>query len=299
MNLALAVSLDQEGKLSEADAAYREILAAEPLEAQAMHGLGMILFRAGRIEDALEYLAASTRERPHETTFAINYAVVLGTQGRHAQAAEILRAVIAADPASVSAHDNYGIVLDKLHKLKEAQSAFRKVVELDPNYFEGLLHLGISLRHTGQKNESLHYLQKAKAVRPNDAELLRQLAAMAAESGDALKAIACYSELLQSPGANLFDYSALVFSTHYNPSVPRRTLLAGAKAWAGIYADPLTAAAIPPVWDRSPTRQLRVGYISSDFREHPAGRLLHPVLGETRPPASQKLLLFGRCARCF
>jgi predicted O-linked N-acetylglucosamine transferase (SPINDLY family) len=45
-----------------------------------------------------------------------------------------------------------------------------------------------------------------------------------------------------------------------------------------LFAEPLSAASPPPLVDRTPERRLRVGYVSADFRTHPVGCYVEPLL---------------------
>src|SRR5262249_44839321 len=50
------------------------------------------------------------------------------------------------------------------------------------------------------------------------------------------------------------------------------------RRWNTQFAKPLGDALPPPDNERSPQRRLRVGYVSPDFRSHPIGRFLLPLL---------------------
>ena len=43
-------------------------------------------------------------------------------------------------------------------------------------------------------------------------------------------------------------------------------------------AEPLTSAVLPHANDRSPSRRLKIGYVSPDFRRHSVNYFLEPVL---------------------
>jgi Flp pilus assembly protein TadD len=51
-----ALRLHQRGELAEAEQMYRQVLAADPHHADALHLLGMIAYQTGREEDAAEWI---------------------------------------------------------------------------------------------------------------------------------------------------------------------------------------------------------------------------------------------------
>ncbi|HEY1921450.1 MAG TPA: hypothetical protein VGG44_01695, partial [Tepidisphaeraceae bacterium] len=64
-------------------------------------------------------------------------------------------------------------------------------------------------------------------------------------------------------------------------------LLREATRWAERFEKPLMAGLAAHLIDRSADRVLRVGYVSADFREHPVGRFLLPLLRHHNPQCVQ------------
>ena len=54
--LAIAVQHHQAGRLQAAEQIYRQILAVEPNQADALHLLGVIAYQVGKHEAAVEYI---------------------------------------------------------------------------------------------------------------------------------------------------------------------------------------------------------------------------------------------------
>jgi Flp pilus assembly protein TadD len=67
MDLKTASGLHAAGRRAEAEGAYRQVLAAEPSNGQAMHLLGVVLGQVGRPAEALESLEMASRLLPGPT----------------------------------------------------------------------------------------------------------------------------------------------------------------------------------------------------------------------------------------
>ena len=60
----LAVEQHQAGRLSEAEAAYRQILARNPNHVEALHLLGVLAVQLGRLDTAVELIRQTVRLEP-------------------------------------------------------------------------------------------------------------------------------------------------------------------------------------------------------------------------------------------
>ena len=83
-----AIKLHQQGQIEEAEAAYRQILAAEPDHAGALHLLGVIRQQQGRHEEALELIGRAISVNPLRPSTTTTTARPCSRSERLAEAAE-------------------------------------------------------------------------------------------------------------------------------------------------------------------------------------------------------------------
>jgi tetratricopeptide (TPR) repeat protein len=110
------------GQLDEAAIAYQEALKATPNFAEALNGLGSVLFR----------------------------------QGKRAEALAKFQAAIAADPGMKLAYFNLGYAARKNGDFAVAAQAYETYVKLDPSDADGYFGLGESYRGQGKAEPALH-----------------------------------------------------------------------------------------------------------------------------------------------
>jgi protein O-GlcNAc transferase len=72
----LALEHQRAGRLNEAATLYRQILAAQPNHADALHSLGLIAHQMGRQGDAIEWLRRAIHHRPNDAAMLSNLGVV-------------------------------------------------------------------------------------------------------------------------------------------------------------------------------------------------------------------------------
>jgi protein O-GlcNAc transferase len=88
--MRLAIDHHQAGRLAEAEAIYRAILASEPTHAGANYNLGLIALQTGRPRDAADTLGKALQREPANPAHWLNYAVALSAGGDAVGAREVL-----------------------------------------------------------------------------------------------------------------------------------------------------------------------------------------------------------------
>ena len=87
----------------------------------------------------------------------------------------------------------------------------------------------------------------------------------------------CFKQALACDPGYTEAHSNLFQAMHYAPGFDAEALSTEARRWATAHAEALTAQALAHTNDRSPHRRLRIGYVSSDLRQHPVGFFFAPV----------------------
>jgi Tfp pilus assembly protein PilF len=140
MNLGL--ERQREGKLAEAEAIYREIIAEHPHVAQAHNNLGILLATRGEHEAAIGYFRQAAVIQPDFGDAVFNWGNVCRAMGRFAEAAKLYQRAAGLRPDFAAAHNNLGNALWLLGRLDEAIEAYQKVLALQPEAAETYNNLG-------------------------------------------------------------------------------------------------------------------------------------------------------------
>jgi tetratricopeptide (TPR) repeat protein len=199
-----AVADHRAGRLPEAEAGYRRILAVQPNHADSLHYLGLIAAQIGRHDLAAELIGRAVAVRPGMPDYLNNLGLSLLALGRAAEAADAhrraaarapgmaeahnnlgnaLRALgrpaeaeasyrhaLALAPTMAPAHNNLGAALADLDRLEEAEQSYRAALERWPDYPEAHNNLGNTLRALGRWPEATGSYRQAIALAPDYAE---------------------------------------------------------------------------------------------------------------------------------
>lgn len=164
--LAQALLLDQGGRYSEAATLYGEVLAEEPQNADALHGLGVALARSGHVRQALPLLAAAAQVQPANADIHVNLGRALGELGQHDESIPHFDRAIAQRPEFAAAYNGRGVALLRLDRLEEALANLGKAVRLAPNDAAAHSELGVALERAKRLPDALYCFERAVALDP-------------------------------------------------------------------------------------------------------------------------------------
>jgi len=162
----LAFQHHQSGRLAEAEALYRQILAVEPRHADALHLLGVVAHQVGRNELAVDWIRQAIALAPNVPAFYSNLGEAHRALGQLDEAIAACRQAIVLRPDYPEAHNNLGIVLKEKGQFDEAITACRQAIVLRPDYPEAHSNLGIALEGRGQLDEAIASYRQAIALSP-------------------------------------------------------------------------------------------------------------------------------------
>jgi hypothetical protein len=135
-----AARLERAGRLAEAAATWRQLLASSPTSADGWYNLALLLRRMGESEAALEGYAQALRHgarAPEE--IHLNRAVIFADCLRQEAAAEAeLRTALTLNPRYVPALQNLGNLCEDLGRRDEAAELYERILELEPRSFQAL-----------------------------------------------------------------------------------------------------------------------------------------------------------------
>ena len=215
---------------------------APPLLA-AMLDKGRGYQQQGRLDLAIDCYAKATRLAPQDAVAVHQLGVAHYLKGELGLAEVYYRRACDLAPTLGSAHYNLGNLLIGQGKIMEALPCLKEAARLEPDNDHALTNIGVALYELGRVEEAIVYFEEALAVNPAASHL----------------------------------HSTLVSALHYLPEASAYDIMQKSRQWWKIHGRPLYRrlrhANVP-----APTRRLKVGYLSPDFREHSISYFITPLL---------------------
>jgi protein O-GlcNAc transferase len=242
----LGRALQRLGQSGKAEMALRRAIASDPSFAEAQDGLGDILMERGEPQEALERFTEALRLAPDHVPFRFNRANALCRLGRHEDAIGEYDKALVARPEWGEVHLNRGVALQALGRLAEAAQACEDAAQTMPDAFEPSNNLGDLLLMQGRHAEARRAFEIAGAN---------------ARRARSPRTAAVHSNLL--------------LAMNYDAGVDCEALFAAHRAWDAEHG--AGHAMRSHRNDRTPSRPLRVGYVSPDFDSHAMAFFLTPI----------------------
>ena len=275
---ALALQHHQAGRLAEAGAIYRQILATHSRHADALHLLGVIAHQVGRNDEAVVLIRQAIAIAPGVSDYHDNLGVALQTLGQFDEAIASYRRACQIDPDSARVHCGLGNALWTVGQIDEAIVEARKAIQCAPDCVEAHNNLGNALKDQGRLEEATAAYLQALGFNPEFAEIHNNLGNALKDQGHPDEAIAAYRRTIQLKPDSADAHSNLLLDLHYLPGFEPEELFREHRRWEEIQSLPLAKFIGRHGNDRNPERRLRIGYVSPDFREHPVAFFLESLL---------------------
>lgn len=169
-DLRTALLLHQRGQVGRAADIYRQILARNPDDANALHYLGLLEASAGKFERATSLIVRSLELQPFNAQFRENYATILCEARRFESAVQVCDDGLRSDPANVYLLYISAIALFKLKQLPDSLQRFDKLLAIQPDHLVAINERGSVLAEMKEYEKALVAFQKAVSVNPRFAE---------------------------------------------------------------------------------------------------------------------------------
>ncbi|MCB2183285.1 MAG: tetratricopeptide repeat protein [Desulfobulbaceae bacterium] len=216
--LQRAITLHQEGKLTEAQNTYEKILSINPRNSDVLGNLGLLKHSQGSTSRAVELYQQALSLSPnqdhlyyflgnglkelgqnekavaaYQKALAANYDSLntllhLGMSrqnlGQLSQARECYEQILRLSPKSTQAAYHLGLLAFQQGRYKEAADHFSTVLQYEAENIDASFNLALCHKELGQRNTALELLKKAGKLAPEDSDISYNIGVLYKEEGE-------------------------------------------------------------------------------------------------------------------
>lgn len=185
-----AIALHQQGKLSEAERLYADILQDDPAHFDAVHLLGVIALQTQRDQRCVDLITYAIGLNASMAEAHCNLGNAFRNLKRFDEALAAYERAIALKPHLADAHNSHGNALKDLKRFEAALASYQKAIALNPDYADAHSNCGTALHELKRFDEAIVHYQHAISLKPDFTEAYNNY-------GNTLKDLKRYDEALE------------------------------------------------------------------------------------------------------
>ena len=273
------VAFHEGGDFDRALAAYDAALSRQPGDAKLHYSRANALAMLNQFDQAVVAYEACLKLDPNHISAQYNRATVFARQQRWADALAALDQTLSQSPNMWEAWNNRAGVLQAVGRHDEALASIIQVLRLRPTDPAAFYNAGIMFLALNRFEEAVQHFERTLTLNPSHADAIGCLGSAALRACDWPK----LEKLIPSLLVAVRDGKAVVppltlLAISDDPLLQKRCAEINIKR--SFIGTALEKADPPPLWHGEPYRhqRLRIGYVSSDFRDHPVASQLVGLL---------------------
>ncbi|KAF2287501.1 hypothetical protein GH714_000959 [Hevea brasiliensis] len=284
----LGNALKDVGRVDEAIQCYSQCLALQPTHPQALTNLGNIYMEWNMASTAASYYKATLAVTTGLSAPFNNLAVIYKQQGNYADAISCYNEVLRIDPLAADGLVNRGNTYKEIGRLSEAIQDYIRAITVRPNMAEAHANLASAYKDSGHVEVALKSYRQALHLRPDFPEatcnLLHTLQCVCSwEDRDKMFTdvegiIRRQITMSVLPSVQPFHAIAYPIDPMLALDISRK-YAAHCSIIASRFGLPPFSHPPPIPIKRDRGERLRIGYVSSDFGNHPLSHLMGSVFG--------------------
>jgi predicted O-linked N-acetylglucosamine transferase (SPINDLY family) len=294
---ARAGMLHRLGDVAAAEQGFLAALAVAPRDAEIVTNLALVHEDQGRDAQALAGYERALALQPHSVRALQNRAALLARRGQLVPATQACHAWLRVAPDAAAAHASLANLLLARARFAEALESASRALQLDSRHARAQADAALALAALGRFDDYRAAARRAHALQPGilrtpdsdapgtdipDPRVVYLITAHQrlthADWHDFERHGEVFCEVADDTAlrATLPDLMGLLFRSYVWPVPPEARTRLARRCAAQVHA-----RAVPRLWLSDVGRdddRLRVGYLSGDFRLHPAAKALWSVL---------------------
>ena len=285
----LANALKDRGNVSEAESCYEEALKLQADHADSCNNLANIKREKNDILGAMMLYQSALRAKPNFPAAHSNLASILQQQGRHSEAIDHYKAAIAIFPQFADAYSNMGNTFKEMGRHQEAIQCYHSAITINPQFADAYSNLASLHKDVGNTSEAIQYFDYAIKIRPNFPEAYCSRAHCLQYICDWTDYNARNKHVVDLVQDQLAKCRLPSVHPHHSMLYPlsheQRKQIAAKHAQYCIdkiscYRNKLRPLAPIPNAQEYKNYKIKIGYVSSDFGNHPTAHLMQSIPGK-------------------
>ncbi|XP_074651538.1 UDP-N-acetylglucosamine--peptide N-acetylglucosaminyltransferase 110 kDa subunit-like [Tubulanus polymorphus] len=297
----LANALKEKVKVQEAEDCYNTALSLCPTHADSLNNLANIKREQGYTEEAVRLYMKALEVYPEFAVAHSNLASVLQQQGKLNDALLHYKEAIRISPTFADAYSNMGNTLKEMQDIQGALQCYTRAIQINPAFADAHSNLASIHKDSGNLPEAIASYRTALKLKPDFPDAYCNLAHCQQIVCDWTEYDRRLKRLVRIVQDQLDKNRLPSVHPHHSMLYPlsHAQRKAIAERHANLCLEKISVLHKPayqhPLDEKPLTRRLRIGYISSDFGNHPTSHLMQSIPG-MHDKANVEIFCYGLSA---
>jgi predicted O-linked N-acetylglucosamine transferase (SPINDLY family) len=292
------------GRISDALKSFHKVIDLNPSFPDGYNNLGVVYRELDDLENALDFFNKAIALKPNFAFAYNNRGLIFKDKGMSEHALADYQKALTLDPSYAEPYNNIGIIKGKEGDQKVALEFFMKALKLNPNNHETYNNIGTVKLEKLELEEALNIFQKSIALYPhfvmphfnkgiiyeklnkrNEAIISYNEALVIKPEFDFARAQKLYQQAHIGDWEGIEQDKSLIPQLGISKEIMPLTLLSlddaperHKKRAEILVKNRFLHKPLPPTFKmKEKNKPIRIGYFSSDFKEHPVAYLLARV----------------------
>lgn len=281
----LANALKEKGRVAEAEECYETALKLCPNHADSLNNLANIKRERGYIETATSLYLKALEVFPEFAAAHSNLASVLQQQGKLSEAIHHYKEAIKISPTFADAYSNMGNTLKEIGDVQGALQCYTRAIQINPAFADAHSNLASIHKDSGNVTEAISAYKTALRLKPdfpdafcNLAHCLQIICDWSDYEERMRKLITIVGEQLQKnrlPSVHPHHSMLYPLSHEFRKAIASKHATFCLEKVSILHKQPYNFSH----FKRERPKRLRIGYVSSDYGNHPTSHLMQSVPG--------------------
>jgi len=280
----LANALKEKGLVVESEECYNTALQLLPTHADSLNNLANIKREQGFIEEATRLYLKALEVFPEFAAAHSNLASILQQQGKLNEALLHYKEAIRIQPAFADAYSNMGNTLKEMHDVQGALQCYSRAIQINPAFADAHSNLASVHKDSGNIPEAIQSYRTALKLKPdfpdaycNLSHCLQIVCDWTDYNSRMKKIVSIVGDQLERnrlPSVHPHHSMLYPLTNEYRKGIAARHAQLCLEKIQVLHKPAYKFSPTP-----APDGRLRIGYVSSDFGNHPTSHLMQSVPG--------------------
>ena len=280
----LANALKEKGLVVESEECYNTALRLSPTHADSLNNLANIKREQGFIEEATRLYLKALEVFPEFAAAHSNLASILQQQGKLNEALLHYKEAIRIQPAFADAYSNMGNTLKEMHDVQGALQCYTRAIQINPAFADAHSNLASVHKDSGNIPEAIQSYRTALKLKPdfpdaycNLTHCLQIVCDWTDYNGRMKKIVSIVADQLERnrlPSVHPHHSMLYPLSHEFRKAIAAKHAQLCLEKIQVLHKPPFRFSPNP-----APDGRLRIGYVSSDFGNHPTSHLMQSIPG--------------------